>query len=188
MRSPFLDNRVVRLAFQTPLSLRRSPAAALGLIRAGNPALAAIATDRGLGFGRNAVAQAAHRLFCGVTFKLDYLYAHGLPRRLTRLDGAIAALAHTGLVGLHKFLPYRAWFRRELAPYLAQVLGDARTRRMPFWDGRRLPSIVIDHVEGRGNYTDEIHRILTLEAVERTLINGFGRTEADRLGLDACAS
>ncbi|MFO1152682.1 MAG: hypothetical protein U1E42_03295 [Rhodospirillales bacterium] len=188
VRSPFLDNRIVRLAFQTPMLLRQSPDAALGLIRAGNPALVAIPTDRGLGGARSGIFAAVHRLFCAVTFKLDYLYAHGLPRRMAWLDGAMGGLERTGLLGLHKFLPYRAWFRRELAPYAEEVLSDSRTRRMPFWDGRRLPSIIDDHVAGRGNYVDELHCILTLEAVDRTLINGFARTGADRLGLDACAS
>ncbi len=188
VRSPYLDNRIVALAYRAPERVRQTADAALRLIAAKSPALAAIPSDRGLVAGRNGAATLPRQLFCNATFKLDYLYAHGLPHRLSRLAPVIASLAGTGLLGLHKFLLYRAWFRRELAPYVTEVLGDPRTRQLPFWNGGVLPSIIADHVKGRRNYTDELHLILTLEAIDRTLIRGSGATDSTAGDIVACAS
>jgi asparagine synthase (glutamine-hydrolysing) len=187
VRSPFLDNRIVALAYQTPAHARQTPNVALGLIRSASPALAAIPSDRGL-CGRAGPVSLGRRLFCEATFRLDYLYSYGLPHRASRLDRVIGRLSRIGLLGLHKFLPYRAWFRRELAPYLADVLGESCTRQMPYWNGRMLPSIVADHVSGRRNYTNELHAIVTLEAVQRTLIRGFGHDELVGREIIACES
>jgi asparagine synthase (glutamine-hydrolysing) len=112
------------------------------------------------------------RLFSEVTFKLDYLHKEGLPHWLSSLDPLIGSLSKCGLLGLHKFLPYRSWFRRELATYVSDVLSDPYTRLLPYWNSPFLASIVPDHVHGRKNYIREIHAVLTLEATERLLIRG----------------
>ena len=47
VRTPYLDNRIVELAYRAPPHLRRTSAAALRTIQRADPRLAAIATDRG---------------------------------------------------------------------------------------------------------------------------------------------
>jgi asparagine synthase (glutamine-hydrolysing) len=75
-------------------------------------------------------------------------------------------------MGLHKYLPYRPWFRRELANYVTDVLTDPQTARLPYWNAGALSSIARDHVAGRRNYVREINTVVTLAAVDRLLVRG----------------
>ena len=170
LRTPYLDNELVRLAFRAPASLRRSPHPAMRLIAARHPQLAAIPTDRGLSVVGSATASVARRAAAELTFKLDYFHKEGLPDWLSPLDGAVDSLSALGLLGWHKYLPYRRWFRHELAPYLRDVVAGVCARRTPYWNTRRLEAMVTEHVQGRRNRLREIHAVLTLDAVERLLI------------------
>jgi asparagine synthase (glutamine-hydrolysing) len=174
-RTPYLDNEVVGLAFRAPASSRLSPNSAFRLIHDSNPELGRIPTDRGLIWGGHGIFQMTRRLFSEATFKLDYLHKEGLPHWLSPLDPIIGSFAELGLLGKHKFLPYRSWFRRELATYIGDVLTDAHSHRLPYWNSVFLSSIIADHVSGRKNYIREINAILTLEATERLLIGGHSR-------------
>ncbi len=108
-------------------------------------------------------------------------------------------LARFGLLGQHKYLPYRAWFRNELHTYMHEVLTDSRTRRNPFWNADGLARVASDHTSGRRNCLREIHAVLALDAVERTLLqpehhhgfsagarsrtlNGYADSETQRFG------
>jgi asparagine synthase (glutamine-hydrolysing) len=170
-RTPYLDNEIVSLAYQAPASSRNSPRSAVRFVTNTNPRLAGIPTDRAVMSDRG-ILFPMKRFFAEATFKLDYLHTEGLPHWLSPLDPSIGSLSKVGLLGLHKYLPYRSWFRRELAPYIADVITDAQTRRMPYWNPRFLTSVVADHVRGRRNYVREINAILTLEAAERLFVRG----------------
>lgn len=174
-RTPYLDNEIVSLAFRAPANARLSPRPALHLVNECSPELGRIPTDRGLLWGGWGPLFLMRRLFSKVTFKLDYLHKEGLPHWLSPFDPLIGSLSKFGLLGLHKYLPYRSWFRRELANYVSDVLNDARTQQLPYWNSPFLASIIQDHVQGRKNYIREINAILTLEATERLLIHGSSR-------------
>jgi asparagine synthase (glutamine-hydrolysing) len=73
-------------------------------------------------------------------------------------------------LGRHKFYHYRIWYRDRFASYLKDVLLDRRARSRPHLNGASLERIVNDHVGGRGNYTLELHRLLTMELACRQLI------------------
>jgi asparagine synthase (glutamine-hydrolysing) len=171
-RTPYLDNELVKLAFRAPRGSRESPRSALKLISDTNPALGRMPTDRGLVWEDSRAMAILKRLFCGITFKLDYLHKEGLPHSLSPVDPLIGSLSSFGLLGLHKFLPYRVWFRRELAEYVADRLAAVRSHGSPYWDPKSLGTVAADHVRGRRNYLREIHAILTLEAVTRVLLAG----------------
>lgn len=177
-RTPYLDNALVKLAYRAPLAARRSPSVALRLIATGNDILGRIPTDRGYSCGQASPLFPLRRLLSAVTFKLDYYDKEGLPPQLSFFDSCRAPLAALGLLGLHKFLPYRLWFRHELADYIADVLQSVRTRQQPWWNSNSLVSIGVDHACGRRNRLHEIDAVLTLDAVERTLIHGLPRRSA----------
>jgi len=168
-RSPFMDNTIVKLAYRAPIASRTSAHAALRFVSA-NEAVASIPTDRGVIAGAKGAGALAHRLFADFTFKLDYLDKEGLPDWLAPAAPVLRMLAKLGLLGLHKFLPYRAWFQRELAPFLNEALLSSHTRALPYFDPRFFSSVVRDTTAGRKNYLNEINAVLTLEAVERVLI------------------
>jgi len=88
-----------------------------------------------------------------------------------RIDHAFEPLHLEPLfLGRHKYYHFRIWYRRELSSYIKEVLLDARTRSRPYLRGSVLERMVMDHIEGRRNYTNEIHKILTLELIQRHLI------------------
>jgi len=170
-RTPYLDNKVVALAFRAPESVRRSPLMAFRIVKDNDSVLGSIPTDRGHTGGPKGLRCALGRIFCETTFKLDYLYSEGLPHSLSPLDPLFDRLnSRVGLLGLHKYLPYRRWFRRELAGYLNDVSKDVRTRQSPFWNPDFVNHMASEHIAGRKNYVHEINAVLTLQAVERLLI------------------
>ena len=175
-RTPYLDNELVQLAYRAPPELRRSSAPALRLLRDNDPRLCSIPTDRGVSERPGRLRSLARRSAAEVTFKLDYLHKEGLPGWLTPFDAALGALSGVGLLGWHKFLPYRGWFRRELADSIASVTDDASRGGLAFLNRRYLASMVPAHVQGRRNHLRAIHTVATLEAVDRLLLrdSGFG--------------
>ena len=169
-RSPYLDNELVRLAFRAPPAARKSAKSALLLIKDLSPDLAAIPTDRAVRLAGGPL-QPVRRAIAEITFKLDYYHMEGLPNALAWLDAPLRRLDRTHVLGQHKFLPYRNWFRNELAGYVADVFSESRVRHMPYWNAVALPSILADHVLGRRNHTKEINAVLTLESVDRQLLH-----------------
>ena len=120
------------------------------------------------------------RAFAEATFKIDYYNSEGLPRFLSPFDPVLRRISSgLGILGLHKYLPYRHWLRTGLAGYLKDKLADAQTRQMPFWNPDFLKNMATDHISGRKNYTREINAVLTLEAVERLLFRDLPRDAAN---------
>jgi len=183
VRTPYLDNEIVALAYRASASLRHSTHPSMRLVHENASALARVPTDRGLAWATPGWRSLPRRLFCAATFKLDYWHKEGLPSALSATEPVFGALDALGLLGLHKFLPYRRWFRGECAAYLAEVVADVRKRNMPFWAPAFLAGVVNDHVRGRSNRLRELNAILTLEAVDRLLIRGAAPA-GNSIGLD----
>jgi asparagine synthase (glutamine-hydrolysing) len=190
VRTPYLDNALVRLAYAAPSFARRSTRSAVDLIAHRDPELALIPTDRGLIPAHPNGALNVRSLFEAVVCKLDYLHKEGLPGWMSGLEPAFRGLSMLGLLGRHKFLAYRRWFQVELAPYIREVLSDPRTAQMPYWNGGSLASFAEDHISGRCNHLKEIDAVLTLEAVQRVLLEGSQAVPdgAHAYGVDASRS
>lgn len=178
-RTPYLDNELVALAYRAPESLRRSRQTALRLVQRRDAALAAIPTDKADLGGHGGLSALARRAHARITFKLDYLNNEGFPHWLSPLDATYQnTLAALGILGMHKHLHYRSWFRRELAAYVRDAVARAEAASGAFWTPQILRSLDRDHVAGRRNYVIELNAVLTLEAVERLLLRGLS-TESD---------
>jgi asparagine synthase (glutamine-hydrolysing) len=170
-RTPYLDNEIVAIAYRAPAHARQSSDSALKLISR-DRALAAIPTDRGLIYGDGGLSRLGRRIFSEATFKLDYWHKEGLPDWLSPAEPVLHALSGAGLLGLHKYLPYRRWFRHELAPYVREVLTDAKTARLSYWRPEALDRIAGEHMRGTRNHVKEINAVITLEAIHRVLLQG----------------
>src|SRR5213082_1552809 len=169
-RTPYFDNDLVALAYQTPAKLLHN-GPALRLIADGNPALGKIGTERGLVFRSVPGVNRALHWYQEFTFKAEYAYDYRMPQWLARLDYAFAPLRLERLfVGRHKFHHFRVWYRDQLSGYLKEVLLGPRTRNRSYYQRGAVEKIVTEHVKGTRNYTREIHRILTTELLERRLI------------------
>jgi asparagine synthase (glutamine-hydrolysing) len=167
-RTPYLDNELVALAYQSPERFKNSPLLAPRLVKANNTVLSEIPTDRGFAGDNSGLEFLFRRFFAEATFKIDYYNSEGLPRLLSPLDPVLRYLSSgLGILGLHKYLPYPHWFRRELAGYVNDKLTDAQTRRSSYWDSNFLECVAREHIRGSKNYVSEINAVLTLEAVER---------------------
>jgi asparagine synthase (glutamine-hydrolysing) len=167
IRTPYLDNRLVELAYRAPSSSRTSAHASMEFLRRTNPELARIHTDRGVSAGAVPIGSALRRAWADLDFKLDYLYSEGLPHALSFVDPLLAAADSWGWLGRHKPLPYRRWFRTVLADYAQQVVTDASTSRLGIWEPEALRTLVTEHISGKRNNLREIHIVLTLEAIDR---------------------
>ena len=172
-RTPFLDNALVQLAYQSPQHLRKSSLPAARLVAANDPQLAAIPTDRGYAKKNSGLKFFGRRLFAEVTFKLDYHHSEGLPRKLSALNTPFrAAMRGLNLAGMHKYLHYSNWFRGELNGYVRERLAVARARHEKFFNPEFVGALAERHAGGRDSFTPEINAVLTLEAVERLLLRG----------------
>jgi asparagine synthase (glutamine-hydrolysing) len=174
VRSPFLDNDLVSLAFQAPPEAAASLGPALRLIAVGNPQLGAIPTDRGITYPADRMANRAHRSLQEFLAKAEYAYDYGMPTWLARIDHSLAPLRLERLfLGRQKFCHFRVWYRRQLADYVKQILLDPRSRAREYINGPALERMVNAHTKGLGNYTVEIHKLLSLELMQRTLLERF---------------
>ena len=171
VRSPFLDNDLVRTAYRAPRSAFSDGTVCLRLIADGDAAMRKIRTDRGV--GNAGLHGLVSRALLEFSFKAEYGYNHGMPQWLARLDRVLSPFQPERLfLGRHKYSHFRVWYRGPLAEYIKAVLLDARTLQRSYVNGPVLQRIVEDHVKGVGNYTFEIHKVLTLELLHRSLLDG----------------
>ena len=169
-RTPYFHNDLVALAYQTPAKLLHN-GPALRLIADGNPALGKIGTDRGIAFRSVPGVNRALHWYQEFTFKAEYAYDYRMPQWLARLDHTFAPLHLEKLfIGRHKFHHFRVWYRDELSRRLKEMLLDSEARSRPYLRAHSLEKILKAHANGYRNYAFEIHKILTLEFIQRKLI------------------
>jgi asparagine synthase (glutamine-hydrolysing) len=106
------------------------------------------------------------------TFKADYAYNHGMPQWLARLDHLLSPFRLERLfLGRHKYSHFRVWYRDALSKYIQEILLDPLTLERWFINRNTVQRIVTKHVRGEGNYTFDIHKVLTLELLHRSLLD-----------------
>src|SRR6266403_4003622 len=91
-RTPYFDNDLVALAYQTPAELLNNKPA-LRLIADVYPAVGWIRTDRGIAFRTIPGVNRALHWYQEFTFKAEYAYDYGMPQWLARLDHIFAPLS-----------------------------------------------------------------------------------------------
>jgi len=169
VRSPFLDNELVALAYRAPRELASSPQPLLRLMAEGNPALESIPTDR-------AYRRAAMTLFSGMakawqefTAKAEYAYDYGMPARLARIDHAISRLrAERLFLGRHKFYHFRVWYKKQLRGYLEGFCDNLR--RPSCYRPGAAERLIQGHLSGRDNHTLQLHKLFSVQLMEQVLL------------------
>ncbi len=170
-RSPYLDNNLVSLVYQAPPDALATRKPCFRLIADGNEALSLIPTDLGLLYRPTPFITKCRHLYKAFTFKAEYAYDYGMPQWASCVDHILSPLHLDRLfLGRHKFSHFRVWYRDNLFQYLKDVLLDSRTLGRPYLKKRSVEEMVTSHIEGRRNYTWEIHRLLTSELFQRKLI------------------
>jgi asparagine synthase (glutamine-hydrolysing) len=172
LRSPYLDNDLVRTVYRAPLSTLGSDDLSFRLIADGSAALSRIATDAGLVGGRLRLTSRLLEERLKFLRKAEYAYDYGMPQWLARVDHACAPLRFERLfLGRHRFSHFRTWYRGPLSGFVREMLLDPRARARPYLVGNRVEAIVRDHLRGVRNHTTEIHTLLTLELVHRVFLD-----------------
>ena len=167
VRSPYLDNGFVRAVFRGPKSNGSGPDIRLRLIAEGDPELARFPSDRGVG-GASGGAFPISRGWLEFTFKAEYAYDYGMPQWASRFDSFLSPLHVERLfLGRHKVSHFRVWYRDALAEYVREILLDRRTLTRPYLEPHAVGAIVEGHTRRGLNYTTAIHKLLTLELIER---------------------
>jgi asparagine synthase (glutamine-hydrolysing) len=142
--------------------------ARLRLVREGNPVLADLRTDRGVGGHSNPLTHGLLEFL----FKAEYAYDYGMPQWVARVDHLFAPLHLERIwLGRHKVFHFRVWYRDELANYVREMLLDPRSLARPYVVPKTVETIVAGHLGGGRNYTTEIHRLLTLELTHRLFLD-----------------
>jgi asparagine synthase (glutamine-hydrolysing) len=171
VRSPFLDNDLVGLAFQAPATMRTDSDLSYQLVKDGNPALVRIPTDRGVAYSSATILNKLRWAKEEFLARVEYAYDYGMPQWLARVDHLFAQLKLERLfLGRQKFCHFRVLYRDGLASYVKEVLLDPRSLSRPYLKRRQVEQMVTDHLRGNRNFTTEIHRLLTVELVHRLLI------------------
>ncbi len=177
LRSPYLDNELVRTAFRAPgakavkTDIFEDSGDCVRLIADGDPELGKIRTDRGF-CGTPGLSTTLTRGLLELSFKAEYAYDYGMPQWVARTDHMLSMLHLERLfLGRHKFNHFRVWYRDTLSSYIREILLDPRTLSRPYLNGGMVATMVNRHVRGTGNYTTQIHQMLTLELLHRLFID-----------------
>lgn len=172
VRSPFLDTDLVKLAFRAPPSAGQNEQNLLRCIAEGRESLTAIPTNRGEVYNSNKFMNKVRRAWEYLFTKAEYFFDYGMPHWLARLDTFLAPLRSDRIfLGRQKFYHFRIWYRDRLASYVKETLLDPQSLSRPYLDGRRLEEVVSQHLAGTHNFTSEIHKLLSLELLHRTLLD-----------------
>src|SRR2546426_621266 len=156
IRSPFLDNDLVRTVFRAPESVFANNDVRVQLIGDGNPVLRRIRTDLGFAGNSGRLFARASQSYLRFTFRAEYAYNYGMPQWLARIDHALAPLRLDRLfLGRHKYYHFRVWYRDALAGYIREMLLDSRTLSRPYLGRKTLEAVVRGHLKGDQNYTTE---------------------------------
>jgi asparagine synthase (glutamine-hydrolysing) len=168
VRTPYLDNELVETIYKSPGPVAINEEGRIRLIREGNPALAQLRTDRGLGDQKNPVLHA----FLEFLFKAEYAYDYGMPQWVAQMDHLFSPLHLERLwLGRHKIFHFRVWYRDQLREYVREMLLDKRSLARPYLNRGGVERIVSEHLRGNRNHTMEIHRLLTLELLHRLFLD-----------------
>jgi asparagine synthase (glutamine-hydrolysing) len=172
LRTPYLDNDLVKLMFQAESGVRATGQLQPRYIRENSPELNAILTNMGgLGNGGPLLMKVRYLIYRSL-FKMEYYYLFATPHWLTWIDRKLEKLKLEKIVaGREKFEGYRIWIKSHLADFVMQTLSNPNARYAQFFDRRSVQNMVARHIAGTHNYLHEINKVLTIELAYASLID-----------------
>ena len=172
VRTPYVDNELVRIFYRAPSSTLGNNDLRVRLIGDGNPELRKIRTDLGFAGWGGKLAEEISSRFHLLAMRAEYAYDYGMPQRLAKIDHGLSMLhLERVFLGRHKYAHYRVWYRDALANYVREMLLDLRTLSRPYINRGFVERMVKGHLKGDRNYTTAIHTVLTLEHLHRLFID-----------------
>jgi asparagine synthase (glutamine-hydrolysing) len=181
VRSPYMDNELVSLAYQAPPALRKTSELSLRLIADLNPALGAIRTDMGLGGSGSRILAYPRRLHRYALFKAEWYYNLGMPHWLSAFDPWPLKTFEPLFLGSHKIDHYRIWFRDQLAEYIRSVLSDPATATRPYLKPGACQRLIATRRKP-GIYVHEVSMLITLELIQKLFLGSSRRPRRTSVG------
>lgn len=171
LRTPYMDNRLVKLMYQAPPELRASRDLQVRYIRKRSAALGNLPTDMGrMGKNGGPMAKLTYSFFWALA-KSEYIYLYSMPHWLTRIDRKLERLRPERiLVGRQKFEAYRIWIKTHLAEFIRDILLNPKAHCTDFFDKASIARVIERHTSGTHNYMREINKMLTVELICSSLL------------------
>lgn len=173
LRTPFMDNDLVKLVYQAPPHLLKSEELSVAIISRYNPELLKIPTDRGLLGHVSFLRGLTRRIYHRALIKAEYWSSDGMPNWLATISHlGLSGILEKSFIGRDKFQHFRLWTQKYFADYIADVLIAGSREMGEFFNLRQVESMVHEHIAGKKNYIDEIDKIMTLILARKTLFKG----------------
>lgn len=174
MRTPFLDRDLLNIIFSLKQGDSFDVPLTLKLIYDGNPDLAKLTTDRGNRYPSIPVITPSKRAVKEFLYKAEYAFDYGMPNWLAKIDNSLKNLnMQKGFLGRQKYYHFRTWYKNELSDYVKEMLLSPRSLSRPYLKKECFKKIIRSHMDGKGNYTREIHSVLSCELLHRYLIESI---------------
>jgi len=169
MHSPFLDKDIITLA--SKIRIESNPAIEsirIRLYSEANPELSKIETDRGFKANHISKFNKIKTYYQEFLFKSEYAFDYGMPNFLSPFDFLLKPFHPEKLfLGRHKFYHFRIWYRDILKEYVQEILLDEATLSRPYLNRPLVEKIIKSHIKGIQNHTYEIHKLLSIELINR---------------------
>jgi asparagine synthase (glutamine-hydrolysing) len=171
LRTPYMDNALVRLMFQAPDGVRAAGDLQERYVRDVAPELAVFPTNLGRFVASNRRLTGILYLGLRALFKIEYVYLYATPHWLTRLDRRFEGLhLERVLAGRQKWEGYRLWAKTHFSDFLRQTLLGSQASCAQYFSAGVIEKIVSRHLAGTHNYLSEINKILSLELIHASLL------------------
>ena len=172
MRTPYMDNRLVRLMYRAPHATRGEGDLQAQYVRAQSPTLSRLTTNMGQLGNRKPWQSRLLNTPYWALFKVEYVYLYDTPHWLTRIDRALPGLhLERRLAGRQKFEGYRLWMKTHLADFMRDTLLSPRASWGAYLDQRSVQTMLARHATGTHNYLFELNKALTIELVHSQLLS-----------------
>jgi asparagine synthase (glutamine-hydrolysing) len=170
VRSPYTDNELVALVYQTHTDARKTLDFSLRLIADLKPSLAELETDMGRGGHASLIRAHGRRLHRYATFKAEWYYNFGMPAWLSYFDDVLLRTLEPLFLGTHKIDNFRICVRDRLSNYVKSMLSDpGLATRQYLTAGSCQRLLTTKSISGR--YVNDVSTLITLELIHRLLLS-----------------
>ncbi|MBN2738810.1 MAG: hypothetical protein JXR70_17640 [Spirochaetales bacterium] len=178
IRSPYLDNNFIKHLYRAPKTFANGSPQDFQwkLIKKKNNSLYNISTDKGKSGHNIFLISAIKKAFYQGLNYMDKAYnketlPHSLHHFIARADSSFSFLQPEKIFAGHcDFRHYRLWFRKQLSPYVKEILLDEKTLNRPHFNRDYIEKMVNDHINGKANNLADIKKTLTIELINRVLM------------------
>jgi len=173
LRTPYTDKDLVEFLLQVPYNYFVNSDLQKYIVIKNSPQLAQIPSDKGQYIAESTVLEKLNQRMVYLLMKMDKAYNwHAMPHLLARLEPLWGRSWLQNIVlGHNQFINYRLWVKNDLQDFAKEILLGESTLSRPYFDRKFLTKMVLNHFNGKANYTNEIGAILSFEIWHRLFVD-----------------